>query len=369
MGILERIRDIEAEMARTQKNKATEYHLGRLKAQLARLRSQLLEAPKSEGGKGDGFDVCKFGDARVALIGFPSVGKSTLLSTLTDTESEVAAYEFTTLTCVPGIIHYNDAKIQLLDLPGIVEGAAEGRGRGRQVISVAKSSDLVLLVLDATKDDSQKNKLERELEAVGIRLNRTPPGISLTRKKAGGLKFNSIVPLTKIDAKTVQTILHEYRIFNADVLFREDCSADDLIDVIEGNRKFVKCLYVYNKMDMLSLAEVDEIARRPMSVVVSCQQQWNLDTLLERIWAEMEIVRIYTKRRGEFPAFSDPLVLTPQRGDITVETAVRMIHKELVKNFRFAFVWGTSTKHNPQCVGLGHRLEDEDVIQIVKKTG
>lgn len=65
------------------------------------------------------------------MIGFPSVGKSTMLSTLTDTKSEVAAYEFTTLTCIPGVIHYKEALIQLLDLPGIIEGASEGRGRGR----------------------------------------------------------------------------------------------------------------------------------------------------------------------------------------------------------------------------------------------
>jgi len=90
--------------------------------------------------------VVKYGHARVALIGFPSVGKSTLLENLTGTHSEQAAYEFTTLTCIPGVIHYKDAKIQLLDLPGIIEGASEGKGRGRQVIAVAKSADLILMV-------------------------------------------------------------------------------------------------------------------------------------------------------------------------------------------------------------------------------
>ncbi|SBS93715.1 GTP-binding protein, putative, partial [Plasmodium ovale curtisi] len=112
MGILEKIKEIEAEMARTQKNKATEYHLGQLKAKLAKYsnlhspfnvfydRSQLLEAPKG-GKKGDGFDVQRQGDARICLIGFPSVGKSTLLSKITSTSSEIADYEFTTLTCKP----------------------------------------------------------------------------------------------------------------------------------------------------------------------------------------------------------------------------------------------------------------------------
>ncbi|KAH9550742.1 hypothetical protein CY35_10G087500 [Sphagnum magellanicum] len=233
MGIIERIKEIEFEMARTQKNKATEYHLGQLKARIAKLRTQLLEPPKGASGGGDGFEVTKFGHGRVALIGFPSVGKSTLLTMLTGTQSEAAAYEFTTLTCIPGIIHYNDAKIQLLDLPGIIEGASEGKGRGRQVIAVAKSSDLVLMVLDASKSEGHRNILTKELEAVGLRLNKRPPQIYFKRKKTGGISFNSTLQLTHVDEKLCYQILHEYKIHNAEVLFREDATVDDLIDVIE----------------------------------------------------------------------------------------------------------------------------------------
>ena len=71
-------------------------------------------------------------------MGFPSVGKSTFLSKITKTKSEVAAYSFTTLTAIPGVLEYGGAEIQILDLPGIIEGASEGKGRGRQVISAAK---------------------------------------------------------------------------------------------------------------------------------------------------------------------------------------------------------------------------------------
>ncbi len=159
------------------------YHLGLLKAKLAKLRTELIEGSKSSGKTGEGFDVTKVGNARVAMIGFPSVGKSTLLSTLTNTHSEQAAYEFTTLTCIPGIIEYKDAKIQLLDLPGIIEGASKGKGRGRQVIGVARTSDLILMVLDASKAEIQKQLLTDELDAVGIRINKKPPDIVIRKKK------------------------------------------------------------------------------------------------------------------------------------------------------------------------------------------
>jgi uncharacterized protein len=98
---------------------------------------------------------------------------------VTKTRSEVASYAFTTLTAIPGVLEYGGAEIQLLDLPGIIEGAAEGKGRGRQVISAAKTSDLILMVLDATKRAEQRALLEAELEAVGIRLNREPPYVNV----------------------------------------------------------------------------------------------------------------------------------------------------------------------------------------------
>ena len=103
MGIADKIKEIEIEYARTQKNKATEYHTGLLRAKLSKLKSQLEEQQnKVSGQAGVGFDVTKHGSARVAMIGFPSVGKSSLLNRVTDQESEAAAYEFTTLTCIPG---------------------------------------------------------------------------------------------------------------------------------------------------------------------------------------------------------------------------------------------------------------------------
>ncbi|CAG8491501.1 27644_t:CDS:10, partial [Gigaspora margarita] len=339
MGILEKIAEIEKEISRTQKNKATEYHLGLLKAKLAKYRVQLLEPSKSGGVKGEGFDVMKSGDARVALIGFPSVGKSTLLNKLTKTHSEAGAYEFTTLTCIPGKIEYNGANIQLLDLPGIIEGAAQGKGRGRQVISVARTADLVLMMLDATKSSQQRILLERELEIVGIRLNTEKPNIYFKVKKGGGISFNATVKLTYLNEKMVYNILHDYKIFNAEILVREDVTIDEFIDVV---------------------LELDRLAREPNTVVISCEMDLNLDYLVEQVWKYLNLLRIYTKKRGEYPDLEGGLIV---RKGATVEHVCHAIHRSLVEEFRYALVWGISTKHNPQRVGLSHVMENEDNLE------
>ncbi|KAF4292875.1 hypothetical protein CNMCM8686_006913 [Aspergillus fumigatus] len=385
VNITEKIKEIEEEMRRTQKNKATEYHLGLLKGKLARLRAQLLEPTGGGGGGGTGFDVSKSGDARVALVGFPSVGKSTFLSKITKTRSEAAAYSFTTLTAIPGVLEYGGAEIQILDLPGIIEGAAEGKGRGRQVISAAKTSDLILMVLDATKRAEQRALLEAELDAVGIRLNKEPPNIYLKVKKAGGMKITFQTPPKNLDEKMIFNVLRDYKILNCEVLVRdENATIDDFIDVImKDHRKYIRCLYVYNKIDSVSLDFLDKLAREPHTAVMSCELDLGVQDVVDRIWTELRLIRIYTKRysppkpplqiftrvltayrKGEDPDFSEALIV---RSNSTIEDVCDSIHRTLKETFKYALVWGASARHIPQRVGLGHVVADEDVVSIVAK--
>lgn len=126
--------------------------------------------------------------------------------------------------------------MQLLDLPGIIEGAKDGKGRGRQVIAVARTCSLIFIVLDVLKPLQHKRILEKELEGFGIRLNKTPPNISYKKKEKGGINLTMPVPQSTLNLDTVRSILSEYKIHNADITLRCDATSDDLIDVVEGNR-------------------------------------------------------------------------------------------------------------------------------------
>lgn len=367
MGILEKIADIQLELSKTQKNKATEYHIGLLKGKLARYRRELLEPVGGQGGGGgQGFEVSKAGDARVSLIGFPSVGKSSFLNKVTNTKSEAASYEFTTLTSVGGILEYNGAEVQIVDLPGIIKAASQGKGRGRQVIAVSRTSDLILMVLDATKGGDQREILEYELESMGIRLNKKRPDISVKIKKTGGVRLSAMSTPKYLDERIVTAVLKDYKIHNADVIVRdEDATIDDFIDIINDQHiSYIKCLYVYNKIDAVSLEECDRLAREPNTVVMSCELDLGIDDLKEEIWRQLDLLRLYTKRRGVQPNFDDPMVV---RSNSTISEVCDAIHRDMKNQFKYALVWGSSSKHSPQKCGLSHSVHDEDVVQIVTK--
>jgi len=369
-GLVVKIKDIEDEMARTQINKQTMAHICGLRAKLARYKRELLfDAPKSGAqGTGEGFDVKATGDARVGLVGFPSVGKSTLLTSLTGIFSEAASYEFTTLTCIPGVIHHKGAKIQLLDLPGIIEGAKDGKGRGRQVISTARTCHCIIIVLDAMKPLDHKRIIERELEGVGIRLNKKPPAIVVTKKLKGGLNFSTSVKggLTHLDEEGIRVILKEYSIISATVRVNCDATPDELIDVIEGNRVYVPAVYALNKIDAICMEELDILDAVPHYCPISSHYKWNLEGLLDMVFDYLDMTRVYTKPKGQMPDYSAPVILRGHE-ETTVEAFCNRIHRTLLGELKHALVWGSSVKHNPGVVGKTHVLNDEDVVQLIKK--
>lgn len=110
---------------------------------------------------------------------------------------------------------------------------------------VARTCNLIFIILDVLKPLGDKKVIESELEGFGIRLNKRPPAITVRKKDKGGIAIMNTVPLTNIDHDEIKAILSEYRIANADVAIRQpNATADDLVDVVEGNRVYIPAIYV-----------------------------------------------------------------------------------------------------------------------------
>ena len=365
MGLEEEIREIEEEIAETPYNKSTEAHIGRLKAKLAD-KKEKLENQSSAGG-GSGYAVEKTGDATVALVGFPSVGKSTLLNALTNADSEVGSYEFTTLDVNPGMLQYKGANIQLLDVPGLIEGAADGRGDGQAVLSVVRTADLVVFVLSVFEID-QYARLSEELYNNKIRLDVDPPRVSVRKKHKDGISVNGVG--LDLDEETIKSVLRERGYVNADVTVGEPVDIDRLIDGVMDNREYLPSLVTVNKADLIEPDYLDTVHEQlrdhdidpDEAVFISAEEQKGLDALKDTIWEGLGLVRIYMDKPGRGVDYDEPLVL--REGD-TVADACEKLGGEFEDRFRFARVSGPSAKHDEQQVGMDHELADEDVLRIL----
>jgi ribosome-interacting GTPase 1 len=360
MGIPEKIKQIEEEMRRTQINKATERHLGVLKARMARLRDELEEQAARKSGGGDGYTVKKGGDATVVLLGFPSVGKSTLLNHLTNSNSKVGAYDFTTLTVVPGMLDYNGARIQVLDIPGIIKGASRGRGLGKRILSTTRSADLILVVLEVFNPNIREVLLD-EIRAIGLRPDERVPDVVIRKRGSGGISITDMVGMTKMHPDGIKDILREYKHHNARVIVREDVTYDQFIDVMMKNRVYVPTLTVLNKIDMVDGRRISEVGEACGFdfLPISADNDVNLDRLKELIFEELDLIKLYMKPRGEEPDFDEPLII---RNGSTIEDVSDKVHRKLKDELRYTRIWGKSVKHGGQKVGLTHCPMDEDII-------
>ncbi|MCK9152447.1 OBG GTPase family GTP-binding protein [Methanobacterium alcaliphilum] len=363
MDIDEKIKKIEDEIQKTPYNKATSHHIGKLKAKISKLKEESIQR-KSSSSKGKGFHVKKTGDSTVVLVGFPSVGKSTLLNEITNAESKVGAYQFTTLDIVPGVMEYKGAKIQVFDIPGIITGAAGGKGRGREILSVARSADLIVIVLDVF-NPNHLDIIIRELRDVGIRPNEIKPDVTIKRKKLGGLHLSSTVKLTHLDEKTIRSIINEYGMHNADVLLRADVSMDQFIDAMEANRSYIPAVVVLNKIDLVDQEYLEKIqAQIPDAILISANQKWNIENLKDEIFNRLGLIRIYLKPQGKKTDYEEPLII---KEGSNVKDICGKLHRDFVRKFRHAKVWGSSVKFEGQKVGPEHVMNDKDVLRIIIK--
>jgi small GTP-binding protein len=356
MGVEERIEELEEKLEKTPINKATETERGRLKSQIAKLKEK---QQKKQKGTGDtsGYAVEKTGDATVALVGFPSVGKSTLLNEITNAEVDTGAYEFTTLEVNPGTLEYNGARIQIMDVPGLIGGAADGRGDGTQVLSVVRNADFLIIMLDP--EEMREEEIKTEVHNAGIRINTEPPRMRIEKKDRGGINISATEDL-QLQEETMKNLLRENGYTNAEVIVREELDLDRFIDGMMANRKYLPAITIVNKKDMIPNDKLEEY-REKYDLLISAEKGENLDELKQEIFEGLGLIRVYLKEKGEEPDREEPLIL--REGD-TVEDAMKELPGDMKDRFKHARVTGESSKFPEQKVGMEHELMDEDVLEF-----
>ena len=355
------IKRLEDEISNTKYNKRTQNAIGLLKAKLARLRER-QETRRRSGKKGEGYTVRRSGDATVILIGFPSVGKSTLLNSVTDAHSKTADYEFTTLDVVPGMLEYGHAKIQILDVPGVVRGASDGTGRGKEVLSVMRGADMALILIDVNHPE-HLDVLLNEIRNTNIRLNQHKPYVKIRKTMKNGIRVGKTVKLKNLTDDTIKAILKEFRINNADVLIREEITDDQLIDILEDNKAYMPGIIILSKADTMSREKAEEVKKEiGADVIVSAEKNIGLDELKKIIFDRLELIRIYLKQPGKEADLEVPLIM---HKNARIRDVCDKLHKDFVSKFKFARLWGRSSKFPGQkLLSLEHVFADEDILEI-----
>jgi len=359
--ITQRISEIEEEIRKTPYHKGTEHHIGKLKARIAKLKGEAIEKSlKKGGGGGGGYAVAKTGDASIVFVGPPSVGKSTLLNRLTNAQSKIGAYDFTTQEVIPGMMDFNGAKIQLFDVPGIIEGAAKGKGHGKQVLSVARIANLIIIMVDG-KTIRMIEKIKAELSENGIRLDEDPPKVTIIKRLSGGIKINSTISLS-ISYDTIKSLTGEFHLPNAEITIKENISLDRLIDAFMNNRVYLPYLVVVNKCDLglpknwrKLLSSVTE------PILISAENNENLEKLKEKIWEGLKVIRVYLKR-DENVDYQSPFVLRQGKSLKDLLENISICDKD---TFIAAKVYGPGAKYPGQEVSFSFVPEDETIVQFI----
>lgn len=303
----EKVEALENMLAIMPKHKGTDKLRAELRRKIAKFSEEAQRRP-SVARKGSAYNIKKEGAGQVVLVGLPNVGKSQLVSALTEAFPEVGDYPYTTKMPLPGMLKFENIQIQLLDMPPITDREA------RPWFShLLRNADVLLAVVDLGDDPLiQLEDVLAELEGMKVKLmmggaeEELAPGVVRKRALIVGSKG----------------------------------------DLNESGGRYAMLKSRYG-------------AEFPV-VVVSARERIGLEEMKQAIYETLDVIRVYTKSPGKKPDFEEPVVL--KKGS-TVEDAAGSIHKDFRNRLKYAQVWG-SGKYDGQRVKREHILEDGDIVEL-----
>ena len=298
----EKLAALDEMMATIPKHKGTEKMQADIKKRIARLKDDQEHRPSKKRAF---YIVEREGAGQVALVGAANTGKSRLLGTVSNAETEVAPYPFTTQLPQPGMVRFENVQVQVIDLPPLDPALSPP-----WLMGVVKSADGMVLCFDIGSDDvlAQAETTFRMLEEANLQ----PTG---AKGERGHRVKSAFIAATKADAPGAADRL---------VMLREVCPKD---------------------LEILPL---------------SAEGAMNLDVFRREVFDLLGCIRVYTKAPGQKVEYNSPFVI--RRGTTLVEGAA-IVHKDFADRLRFARVWGTKT-FDGQMVQRDYVLQDGDTVEL-----
>lgn len=260
----------------------------------AHFKSSTRQAPRMAelGEPGDEFEAeleLKL-LADVGLVGFPNAGKSTFLSVVTNARPEIANYEFTTLTPNLGVADIDDGSILIADIPGLIEGASDGKGLGDQFLRHVERTAVLLHMIDAYSDNPAERymTIRRELEKYSAELAQRPEVIVLT--KCEGLDDEII----EMQAASLRQVAPE----SAEIIAMSSQSGFGVKDVLRRLRRAVE------EFRAAEAERVEEEAADDMPVISLDKEEAADVWSVERIENPEDVVDVFVVRGAKIEKFA-----------------------------------------------------------------
>lgn len=321
-------------------HKGAENLRAQLKQRLAKLRSEIDKNRQTAKGR-PSFSLRKEGAARVALLSIPSAGKSTMLTALTNARPHIADYPFTTTKPEVGIMDYGGVRIQIIEIPAMFRNCAY-KGDWPAYFGLVRSADLVILLLDLTKGKKEQlDILRTECERAQIKLGAKKPRVKIEKRVQGGIEL-----------------------FGKQFL---RCDLNDVIQLIKDQGYHNATLTLYEPLNLEQLAESlsESLVYLPaLAIEVKKENEWKdlrrVREVKEEIFQRLNLLRIFTKSPGKEKDWP-PIAF--KKGS-KVQDLAAQVHKDFLRKFQYAKIWGKSAKYPGQRVGFNHVLADEDVVEL-----